>query len=77
MFFVVALGVGIALSVRPWREYHESSKKTEAALQAAEAANAEHANLLREKALLESSEGKEMKAREQGFLKPGEVSLRR
>jgi hypothetical protein len=73
LFVAAALGVGLALSWKPWRMYLEQravADRNRAEMRAAEKGRAE---LARAKAEFESPGGRERAAREQGYRKPGEV----
>lgn len=73
--FAAAVGTGLALSVKPWQVYHTQRKKADEAQIKAERAQAERAELTRQKALLDSPLGKEKLARERGYVRPDEQPL--
>lgn len=77
IFFIAAIAGGLALSVAPWQKYHEVKKKADGANAEARAAEIDHAERLRQKAALDSTEGKEKLARQKGYIGPGETSLPR
>lgn len=72
---LLAVGTGLALSLKPWQVYNAQRKKSEEAERRADAAQAERVELSRQKALLDSPSGKERIARERGYVKPGETPL--
>lgn len=70
-----AVGLGVYLSRKPWQVYAEQRASAEAARREMQAAERERADLLRQKAHVDSPMGKEELAREAGFVKPGETPL--
>lgn len=72
---VIAVLVGVGLSIKPWQGYR--SQKALADKNAAEMAAAEKSReeLARKKAELSSRPGRELSARELGYMKSGERPL--
>ncbi len=87
VFFAVAVGAGVLLSLKPWvdskdianRSVWQQMKiqrgKATAARADMKSAENERAELAAQRARLESPAGKEAMARERGLLKPGEVPI--
>lgn len=74
-FALVAVGAGIALSLKPWQVYAKQREQANAALAEMRDAEKNRADLTRLKARYESSVGREELARKQGYTKPGEVAI--
>ncbi|HWD38244.1 MAG TPA: hypothetical protein VG944_05295 [Fimbriimonas sp.] len=68
-----AVGVGIAVSIRPWQVYTQQQKITVQQIGEMRAAERRHAQDLEVEAHIGSSLGREELARKQGFRRQGEV----
>lgn len=74
-WLLLAAGFGIALSSKPWQHYQDQRKKMNEEIATMRQEEGRHADLLTEKAKLESPLGREQRARELGYRKPNEVPL--
>ncbi len=72
LFVLLAIGTGVALSIKPWEAYRVQKKKADQAQAEMRSAEQEKAELVRQKARFESPIGKEELARERGYRKPNE-----
>ena len=73
LFILVALGVGVGFSLRPWRAYQEQKKVSEGYRIDMEKAEKRSEELIKQKARADSALGREEKAREQGHRRSGEI----
>ena len=75
VFVAAAIGVGLFFSLKPWQVYGE--QKGIADRSAAEMHKAERSRnaLMRQKAGIESSVGREQLVRDAGYRKPGETPV--
>lgn len=73
VFVLLAVGVGLALSHRPWEVYFDQRRATDERLADMSRAEESRTELTRQKARLDSRSGREELARSQGFRRPGEV----
>lgn len=69
---LAAAAAGTALSFRPWKAYLEQRRIANANQHALAEAETRKAEFARQKAKLESRIGKEEKAREHNYVRPGE-----
>lgn len=74
-WLLLAVGFGIALSSKPWQHYQNQRKKMNEEIATMRKDEANYAELLTQKARLESPLGREQRARELGYRKPNEVPL--
>lgn len=74
-FLGIAILVGVGFSWGPWQAYFKQRSEADKANQIATEARAQRAELVRKKALGESTLGRETNARKKGFGEPGEVSV--
>jgi hypothetical protein len=72
---VLGIGVGLYLSREAWLHYFEQHRATELARRQMQDAEARRADLMRQKADLNSEAGREREAREKGWALPGEKQL--
>ena len=75
VLFVLAAGCGLFLSRGVWSRYHEVRSDAVQAQSEMRAAEREKADLVQQRAYLESEAGREQAARDRGWLKPGEKPL--
>lgn len=75
LFALLAISIGIALSIRPWQLYRDQREKAQDAATEMKAAERDRADLIRTRNRYESPVGREELARERGYLKPGERPL--
>lgn len=64
--------IGVALSARQWKAFFEQRAVAATAQSELERAETRRADLAREKARLESRSGREQRAREHNYVRPGE-----
>lgn len=72
LFVGAAVGAGVYLSRGPWFAYQRQKAAADQATSQMNAAERDRADLLRRSADTESAAGRELIAREHGYLKPGE-----
>ena len=70
-----AVGVGVALSVRPWQVYREQRKIADDSISEMREAEGKKAELTRQRAKYETALGREELARKQGYKRPNEKSI--
>lgn len=75
VFALLAISIGVALSLRPWQLYLDQRERSQEATADMKAAERERADLIRERNRYESPVGREELARERGYHKPGERPL--
>ena len=75
LFILAAVGLGIALSIKPWQVYRLQRNAADAALLDMRKAESERADLSRKKAQYESTLGKEELARNQGYRQANETPV--
>ena len=74
-FALSAVGVGIALSIKPWQVYREQRKAADAEVVEMRQAEKNRTDLTRRKAQFESAIGKEELARSQGYRQANETPV--
>jgi len=74
-FVAAAACAGLYLSRGPWLAYRDQKQKADSATKEMLKAEQDKAELLRERARIESSRGQEEAARAIGYVKKGEVPL--
>lgn len=72
---VAGLAVGVLLSREPWKQLKKQEQMTKGSVQDMRLQVKERANLTRQLSSLETASGREERARERGYLKPGEKRL--
>jgi len=72
---VIAVGVGLYLSRKPWEVYRDQQGKVASATSEMQAAEQERERLMKEKMKYNSALGREQKMREAGWIKPGEQPI--
>ena len=75
VFFLLAVGVGVGLSIKPWQVYKKQREAADAAIVDMKAAEKDQAALMRKKARFESAVGKEELARNEGFRQKNETPV--
>lgn len=75
LLFVCAVGLGVGLSLEPWRVYLRQKAETTKLTKEMQDAEERRAADLRRASEVESPAGRERTARERGYRKPGEVLL--
>lgn len=70
-----AVGVGVALSAKPWQVYREQRKIADESIAEMRSAEGKKADLTRQRAKYETSLGREELARKQGYKRPDETSI--
>ena len=70
---VLAVGLGLALGMRPWHVYHTQQEETAQATAEMKAAERARAELLDQESEAKSSLGRQRLARDLGYIKKGEV----
>ena len=75
VFILVAIGLGVYLSRKPWQVYTEQRANADGSVREMQKAERERADLLRKKTHVDSPMGKEELVRDAGFTKPGETPL--
>lgn len=72
---VLAVGVGVITSLRPWRVYREQKQMADLRQSEMRGSEQVRTELIRRQAYARSSIGREEMARRNGYVKPGEVLL--
>lgn len=72
---LLAVAVGVGLSLKPWEIYREQRKLTEKSVKAMEKAESEQTDLAKRRVQLESPVGREEYLREQGYHRDDETPL--
>lgn len=75
VFVSVAVALGIAFSIKPWRVYVEQRSLARAQELEMERAERGRTRLVEQKARLDSGPGREELARRYGYMKPGEIPI--
>jgi hypothetical protein len=75
VFVLVAVGIGLSLSLKPWRVFNEQREIANRSVAEMHQAEKERARLMKTKAEVESSVGREQLVREAGYRKPGETPV--
>lgn len=75
VFFAAAIGLGFFLSLKPWQVFREQRSIADRSLSEMHQAEKSRAELVRSKADVESSVGREKLVRDAGYRKPGEVPV--
>lgn len=75
LFVLVAVGLGLALSVQPWHVYQRQKQAANAAEKIKALAEANREDLTRKKAQYDSELGKEELARNHGYRQPNETPI--
>jgi hypothetical protein len=73
IFVLAAIGLGIYLSIKPWQIYRQQRGIADQARIEMQKADRTRADLIKKKARIESSTGREELVRNAGYRKPGEV----
>ncbi len=72
---VVGVAVGVFLSREPWSHFRRQERMTKSSVQEMRLQVGEKAKLAEQLSSLETASGREERARERGYLKPGEKRL--
>jgi len=70
---VVAVGLGLYLSRKPWEVYRDQKSKAEASTVEMQKAERDRVEMMEQKARVGSALGREEAIRKKGWLKPGET----
>jgi len=72
---VIAAIAGVCLAYRPWKAYLREKSESQLSMEKMHQAEKQRTELAIQKASLDSSVGREAKARDRGYLKKGEEAL--
>jgi hypothetical protein len=75
LFALSAVGLGVGLSIKPWRVYRLQRQAADMAVSDMRAAEKDRAELTRKKARSDSELGKEELARNEGYRQANEVPV--
>ena len=75
VFVVVAVGVGLFLSLKPWQVFREQKDIANRSVADMRQAERSRAELMKKKAEVESSVGREQLVRDAGYRKPNEIPV--
>ena len=75
VFVAAAVGVGLFLSLKPWQVFSEQKGISDRSVAEMHKAEKSRAELMRQKAGIESSVGREQLVRDAGYRKPGETPV--
>lgn len=73
--FVAAVGVGVVISVKPWKEFNEQRAKRDKAVEEMRIAERERAAEIERFQRLQTPFGREEEARRLGYRKPNEKAI--